>query len=157
MLYRVNTARARLRPPGQISTFVPPPVLPTVTVNQAVGQADPTGSEPINYTVLFSATVTGFTNGDVSFAGSTAGGSLVATVTGALAGYNIAVTGMTSAGNVVVSVPAGVAADLSGNLNQASTSTDNVVAWAPGPPTGNGTMDFSQADQSGLLAMLEDI
>ena len=28
---------------------------PTVTINQAVGQSDPTGSSPINFTVVFNA------------------------------------------------------------------------------------------------------
>ena len=32
---------------------------PTVTINQAVGQADPTNGSPINFTVVFSEPVTG--------------------------------------------------------------------------------------------------
>ena len=34
---------------------------PTVTINQAAGQADPTNASPINFTVVFSEPVTGFT------------------------------------------------------------------------------------------------
>ena len=52
----------------------------TVTINKAVGQADPTNASPINFTVVFSEDVTGFTASDVSFAGSTVG-SPSATVT----------------------------------------------------------------------------
>ena len=33
---------------------------PTVTINQAAGQADPTNASPINFTVVFSEAVTGF-------------------------------------------------------------------------------------------------
>jgi hypothetical protein len=102
---------------------------PSVTINQAAGQADPTSASPINFTVTFSETVTGFTAGDISFAGSTVGGTLTATVTGTGPTYNVAVSGMTSTGNVVVSVPAGVATDAAGNASPASMSTDNTVAF----------------------------
>jgi hypothetical protein len=100
----------------------------TVTINQAAGQADPTGTSPINFTVVFSTAVTGFTTGDVSFAGSSAGGALVGTVSGSGSTYNVAVTGMTTSGVVVATVPAGVATT-STNTNLASTSTDNSVTW----------------------------
>lgn len=102
---------------------------PTVTINQAGAQVDPTGSTPINFTVVFSEAVTGFATGDVSFAGSSTGGTLVGTVTGGPTTYNVAVTGMTTSGNVVASVPAGVAKNLGLEDNVASTSTDNTVAW----------------------------
>ena len=102
---------------------------PTVTINQAAGQADPTSASPINFTVTFSETVTGFTASDISFAGSTVGGTLTAVVTGTGPTYNVAVSGMTGTGNVVVSVPAGAATDAAGNASLASTSTDNTVAY----------------------------
>lgn len=38
---------------------------PTVTVNQALSQADPTNGSPIDFTIVFSEAVTGFTNADV--------------------------------------------------------------------------------------------
>ena len=41
---------------------------PTVTINQAAGQADPTNASPINFTVVFSEPVTGFATGDVTLA-----------------------------------------------------------------------------------------
>jgi hypothetical protein len=100
----------------------------TVTINQAASQADPTGTSPINFTVVFSTSVTGFATGDVSFAGSTAGGALVGTVSGSGATYNVAVTGMTTSGTVVAIIPAGVAS-VGTNSNLASTSTDNSVTW----------------------------
>ena len=54
---------------------------PTVTINQAAGQADPTNASPINFTVVFSESVTGFDGTDMTFTG-TAGGTTTATVTG---------------------------------------------------------------------------
>ena len=104
-------------------------IAPTVTINQAAGQADPTSTSPINFTVTFSETVTGFTASDISFAGSTASGALSAVVTGTGPTYNVAVSGMTGTGTVVVSVPAGAATDAAGNASLASTSTDNTVAY----------------------------
>ena len=77
---------------------------PTVTINQAVGQADPTNTAPINFTAVFSEIVTGFGPSDVSFAGSTTPGTLAATITTVdEITYNVAVSGMTGDG-VVTSV-----------------------------------------------------
>ena len=116
------------------STFrtsaAPDTIAPSVTINQAAGQADPTSASPINFTVTFSETVTGFAAGDISFAGSTVGGTLSATVSGTGPTYNVAVSGMTGSGTVVVSVPAGAATDAAGNASLASTSTDNSVAFS---------------------------
>jgi len=104
---------------------------PTVTINQAAGQADPTGTSPINFTVVFGESVSGFATGDVTLSASTAGGTLVGTVTGSGTTYNVAVTGMTTAGTVIATVPAGVAVNAGALSNVASTSTDNTVTWTP--------------------------
>ena len=98
---------------------------PTVTINQASGQADPTSSSPINFTVVFSEPVTGFATGDVTLSGTA--GATTATVSGGPTTYNVAVTGMTGSGTVIASIAANVAEDGAGNDNAASTSTDNTV------------------------------
>jgi len=101
---------------------------PSVTVNQASPpQTDPTHIAPVNFTVQFSEDVSGFTSFDVSI-GGTAGGTKTAVVTGGPATYNVAVSGMSSSGTVVVSVPSGRVQDAAGNTNTASTSTDNSIA-----------------------------
>ena len=107
---------------------------PTVTINQASGQVDPTTGSPINFTATFNEAVTGFTGSDISFAGSTAGtggtsAGLSAAVTGGPAVYNVAVTGTATRGNVVATIPASGALDGAGNTSAASTSTDNTVTW----------------------------
>src|SRR5439155_1605531 len=94
---------------------------PTVTINQAAGQADPTNTSPITFTVVFSEAVTGFDGSDVSFAGSTVGGTLVANVTGSGATYTLTATGMSGSGTVVASIPAGAAQDATGNGSADST------------------------------------
>ncbi len=102
-------------------------VLPTATINQAVGQADPASVSPINFTAVFSKVVTNFATGDVAITG-TSGGVKTATV-GATSPYNVAVTGMTTGGTVIANIAAGVCWDALGNGNVASTSTDNQVTW----------------------------
>ncbi len=121
-------------------------VSPTVTIDQAGGQADPTNGSPILFTVVFSESVTGFTNTDVSFAGSTVGGTLAAVVTGGPANYTVSVSGMTGNGTVVASIPAGVAADSANNPNVASTSSDNTVTRDITAPTVTINQAGGQAD-----------
>jgi predicted outer membrane repeat protein len=119
-------------------------IAPTVTVNQSSGQADPTNASPISFSVEFSKPVTGFDSADVSLAGSTIGGTLVADVTGTGASYTVTVTGMFGGGTVVASIPAGIAADAVGNANLASTSTDNSVYF-----NNIGTLQFDSVVQTG--------
>ena len=122
---------------------------PTVTINQAGGQADPTSTSPINFTVVFSEAVTGFATGDVTFTGSTAGGTLVGTVSGTGPTYTVAVTGMTTSGTVIATIAAGVAQDTAGNANTASTFTDHTVTWDNTPPTVTINQAGGQADPTG--------
>ncbi len=118
---------------------------PTVTINQATGQADPTNSSPINFTVVFSEAVSDFATGDVTFSG-TAGRRLVGTVTGSGTTYNVAVSGMTGSGTVIASIAAGKAHDAAGNPNTASTSTDNTVTYDVTPPAVTINQATGQAD-----------
>ena len=108
---------------------------PTVSIVQAAGQPDPDSTSPINFTATFSEPVSGFSGGDVSFTGSTAGGTKTANVTGGPTIYNVEVTGMTTFGTVVATIPAGGASDPSGNSNTASSGGDNTVTWDATVPT----------------------
>jgi len=100
---------------------------PSVVINQAAGQSDPTSGAPINFAVVFSEPVNDFATGDVTLGGGA--GATAATVTGSGATYNVAVNGMTVNGTVIASVAAGAAQDGAGNGNAASTSTDNTVSY----------------------------
>jgi hypothetical protein len=92
--------------------------------------------------------VAGFSGSDVVLNMSTAGGTLVSTVTGSASTYNVAVSGMTTAGNVLATIPADAVMDLAHDENHASTSTDNSVLWQPDttPPTVTVNQASSQAD-----------
>src|SRR5207302_10195016 len=63
-----------------------------------------------------------------------AGGAKTVTVSGGPSAYLVAVSGMTSSGTVIASIPAGVARDAAGNANSASTSTNNSVTFTYVPP-----------------------
>ncbi len=104
---------------------------PSVTINQASGQADPTSTSPVNFTVVFNEPVTNFATGDVTPTGTalptTATITQIAPNNGTT--YNVAVSGMSTSGTVVATVGASVASDALGNANQASSSTDNTVTF----------------------------
>jgi len=117
---------------------------PSVTVNQAASQTDPTSTSPINFTAVFSKTVTGFSSTGVTLGGTA--GATTAVVTGSGTTYNIAVSGMTTSGTVIASIAAGKANDLAGNLNTASTSTDNTVTFNAAAPSVTINQAAAQAD-----------
>jgi arylsulfatase A-like enzyme len=123
---------------------------PTVTINQAAGQADPTTNLPINFTVIFSEPVTNFASGDVTLGGTA--GATTASVTGSGTNYNVAVSGITQSGTVIASIAAGVATDAAGNPNAASTSIDNTVTFIYVPVV--TTTVSSSANPAGYLTPL---
>lgn len=106
---------------------------PTVTIDQAGDQPDPARSSPINFTVVFSEPVTGFTDTGVTLDGTA--GATTATVSGSGANYTVAVSGMIQSGTVIATIAAGACTDVAGNPNEASTSTDNSVAFDNTSPT----------------------
>jgi hypothetical protein len=95
------------------------------TVSKAGGQLDPTSASPINFSVVFASPVSGFDGLAINFAGSTAGGPRTATVSGSGTTYNVAVTGMTTSGDIAITVVSGYTTP----PNSLSTSADNTVAW----------------------------
>ena len=101
---------------------------PTVTINQAGGQADPTGSSPILFSVVFNKTVTGFSSSSDITIGGTAGAT-TASISGSGQNYTVSVSGMTQSGTVTASIPAGKAFSSFGVGNSASTSNDNTVTY----------------------------
>ncbi|MEN3282786.1 MAG: large repetitive protein [Solirubrobacteraceae bacterium] len=129
------------------NTFAVDTTAPTVTVNQKAGQSDPANALPILFTVTFSEPVTGFVAADATRGGTSTGGTVA--VTGSGASYEISLTGAVTDGTVSFSITAAKAQDLAGNSNTASTSTDNTVSYdgtAPAltlttPANGSATTD----------------
>jgi len=109
---------------------------PSVTINKASGQDEPTSTSPIHFTAVFSEPVTGFTDSDVTLSGTA--GANKAVISGGPATFDIAVSGMTTDGTVIASIPANVAQDADQNGNTASASEDNIVDFnANSPPDVN--------------------
>jgi hypothetical protein len=139
-----------------ISDVTPDTTPPSVTINQAAGQLDPTSSSPINFTVVFSEPVTGFDSSDVLLGGTA--GATTCVVTGSGTTYNVAVSGMTRSGTVTATVRAGAARDAAGNLSLASTSTDNTVSYLlPNrpPDTPNNQMPANGSPNQPLTVVLK--
>jgi hypothetical protein len=131
-------------PPQWVTSTAFDVIAPTVTINQAPGQADPTNTSPITFEVVFSEPVTGFETGDVTLEGTA--GATIGTVTGSGATYTVAVSGMTGSGTVIASIPAGVAQNAAAVGNSLSTSSDNSVTYDVIPPTVLINKADSQAD-----------
>ncbi|MCG2683351.1 MAG: GEVED domain-containing protein, partial [Planctomycetales bacterium] len=135
-IYQLNSAGGR---DAFLAKYVSPAAAPlTVTIDRAATQADPTTASPIVFRVVFGAAVSDFTAADVTL-GGTALGTLSAAVTPVGVDgttYDVRVSGMTGSGDVTASIIAGMAHNTLGTPNQASTSTDNTVAYTYTAPAG---------------------
>jgi hypothetical protein len=120
---------------------------PTVTINPAATQLDPTNQLPIRYTVVFSEAVTGFTATDLQV------NMGVASITGSGESYTVSITSVPIDGDVTISLPASTVKDLAQNFNIASTG-DGTVQYDTTPPntsitsaptllTNSASFDFS--------------
>jgi hypothetical protein len=134
---------------------------PGVTVEQAAGQADPTGSLPILFDVTFDEDVTGFDDpaSDVVMGGAASGVTFGINPISASV-YQIVVTAVVTDGTIVPSVPAGAAQNAAMLDNRASTSVDNSVTYDATPPTvvsvgvvAPGVVDVAFDDLMGTSAL----
>ena len=105
-----------------------------VTINQAAGQSDPTGTasvgSPINFTAVFSSAVgsTSFDASDVAQSG-TAGSVTWSVSTTDNVTWTIKATSVGTSGTVIPTIAQNTVVDALGNYNSASTSTDNTVTY----------------------------
>jgi hypothetical protein len=103
----------------------------SVEINLANGQTAISNLSEVHFLVEFSEAVTDFTSNDVVLTG-TANASAV-NVSGSGSTYDVAVSGMTGDGTVIINIPANSAHNGSGGGNLASVNTQNTV-----------TCDFTQ-------------
>src|SRR5262245_56175185 len=94
--------------PPDLAAYERDTTQPTVTINQAAAQIDPTSSSPILFDVVFSEPVINFNTVDLN--GTAAATTYV--ITGSGATYTVAVSGITTSGTVTATVPAGDATDV---------------------------------------------
>lgn len=106
---------------------------PTLKIEQADGQEDPTHTSPINFKVSFSEFIDPalFIPADVTLAGTANPTTVVISQVTPPDGtiFNLAVSGMSGSGTVSLSIDAGVVEDMAGNLNEAGVSDDNTVTY----------------------------
>jgi hypothetical protein len=113
---------------------------PTVTVNQAGGQADPTNNPVISFTVVFSEAIAPatFSSGDITTGGTATSVIWSVPTTSDNITWTIATSAVGADGTVIPSISADKVTDVTGNNNTASTSTDNSVAYDGTAPTVSG-------------------
>ncbi len=119
-------ASLNVSPASSGTTVTIDTIVPTVTLNQAASQADPTTSSPITFTVAFNSPVYGFTGTGLTLTGTAAPTSFAITGAGP---YAVDVSGMTKTGTVIPALAASSARDLAGNLASAATYTDRTVTY----------------------------
>ncbi len=116
---------------------------PSVTVNQASGQPDPTNTLPVHFTATFSEAVAAPSEAtrpslEVTATGGAEGrlGAAVLRATDSTH-WDIAidVSGLTSVGAFTAALKAGATTDPAGNRSLASTSTDNSITFDPATTT----------------------
>lgn len=134
---------------------------PTVTVNQADGQPDPTRTQPITFTAVFERRVTGLTSDGIRIdrEGSVIGDAVLA-VRGSGSTYSITVEGLgttaPNGGTLNLRIVENATVDDYGNRNAASTSTDNMVRLDTTPPAAPTSVPRLTTD-SGIAARPETL
>lgn len=124
---------------------------PTVTVNQADDQADPTNEDIIKFTIIFSEPINGdtFTRDDLNISGSSTAKVLLLTNVNDTT-YTAYVNGMVSGETVSLILPVDTVEDLAGNKNIASTSTDNSITYNNTPPSVTINQSSTQPDPTDI-------
>jgi hypothetical protein len=136
---------------------------PTATINQSVGQNDPTNNSTINFTVVFSEAINPvtFTAGDVVLSG-TGTGTVGTPTTSDNITWTVPVTA-TGSGTIIASLATSTVTDVNGNINLVATSTDNSVTYdttapiisevtAVATPTNDTTPNYTfTTDEAGTI------
>ena len=106
---------------------------PGIEVVRETGQNNPSNDTIISFKAIFTEQLDNFVPANVKLSG-TAGASTL-NLRGGPNVYTIDVSGMTSDGSVIVSIPENELADAAGNMNTASVNTDNQVIFDTTPPS----------------------
>ncbi|NCP04703.1 MAG: lamin tail domain-containing protein, partial [Deltaproteobacteria bacterium] len=127
---------------------------PTVTVNQAVGQADPANAPPVKFTVQFSEPidVSTFTVSDITNNGKAPVITWSIVDSGDQTKFALSATAIAGNGFLIPSIAANQVTDAAGNNNSASTNKDNVVYFNDNePPSVTVSRAESQAESTSAL------
>lgn len=122
---------------------------PTVSINQKVGQADPTNTLPVRFTMVFSEPIaeSSLSESDVHFIGSASVQNYTLTKIDSTH-YELVVTALDHDGIIEPVIGEAKFSDLAGNLNSASTSTDNQVTYDTSAPNAATLLGWLQSSPS---------
>ncbi|GAA2173814.1 hypothetical protein GCM10009846_17270 [Agrococcus versicolor] len=123
------------------ATFAPP--RPTVTIEQAPTQDDPTTTPVADFAIELSEEVTGLSASDF-VVGGTAGATEV-TLEGSGSSYVATVAGVVRPGTITLALPEGAATSRFQETSLAATSVDGSVDFQPLAPTVVATVPDGQA------------
>ncbi len=123
---------------------------PTVTINQAAGQNDPTNADSARYRVVFSESIneSTFSLGDIQLSGTSGTVTTFTKIDNRT--WDIEVTGMTHDDTVIASLAAGAVQDPAGNTSLASTTSDNQISYDNQRPTVTIDQSRLQADPTNI-------
>jgi len=99
---------------------------PTVTINLADGQLDPTYSLPIKFKIIFSEEISCFSKENIAFGGSE---NLTLDVSGSGRVFEAIINGAVTNETVSISIPFGITYDDALNPNEKSINTKNTVTF----------------------------
>ncbi|MDH5720750.1 MAG: T9SS type A sorting domain-containing protein [Spirochaetia bacterium] len=123
---------------------------PDVTVNQNAGQLEIVNALPVVFDVTFSEIIdpSSFTTADITQNGTATGVTWSITNSGDDMNFTLEATALTSDGTIIPSIGASLVNDIAGNLNNASTSTDNTVLYDNTQPSVTINQNGAQPDPS---------
>ena len=128
---------------------------PTVTINQATGQSDPTAAFPVQFRFVFSESIdpVSFIPKDIFQRGILKAVAWTITDTGDHQNFDVtAVSSSTRVGTIIPTLRAGSVTDVAGNKNTASTSVDNTVSIDSSGPTGARALGWAVSSPHGTNA-----
>lgn len=130
--------------------------VPTLIINQRAGQADPTNTLPIYFTVIFSEPInsSSFTAADITQNGTATGVVWNLTTTDSKTWTLSAIAA--GEGTLAPSVAAGTVQDPSGNLNTASSSTDNSVTYSTSAPNNASSLAWQQSSPTNTTSLMAE-
>ena len=121
---------------------------PTVTINQASGQSDPTNNATVTFDVVFNESISGFDITDIDLSGDvTASVTSVSASSGT--GFTVTTNINANEGDIIAQVIASGVTDASGATNQPSTSTDNTIEYDISAPASPSGLDLVISSDSG--------
>lgn len=119
-------------------------VKPSLTLNQKAGQADPTNTLPIDFTLTFSEAIdpASFDVSDITQSGTATGITWVLSTSNNKV-WTLKATAAAN-GTLIPSLAAGAVADAAGNTNTVSSSTDNSVEYNTAAPDNSSNLIWAQ-------------